>query len=112
MISLGAIGTRQSDIDKLIRKLQSKGHVLADEKTSVQARRRRHRTLPTRPAMPMKVEHEYTRCGAWAYLAALDVHRGKVFGRCEKNSGTAAFDRLVAHVMNQPPYHDIYQKAA
>ncbi|MGH8625749.1 MAG: hypothetical protein ACREYC_10925 [Gammaproteobacteria bacterium] len=41
----------------------------ADEKTSVQARRRRHRTLPTEPASPMKVEHEYTRCGAWAYLA-------------------------------------------
>lgn len=78
----------------------------ADEKTSIQARRRRHRTLPTRPASPMKIEHEYTRCGAWAYLAALDVHRGRVFGRCEKTSGIAAFDRLVAHVMNQPPYHD------
>jgi len=23
----------------------------------------------------MRVEHEYTRLGAWAYLAALDVHR-------------------------------------
>ena len=29
------------------------------------------------------VEHEYARGGAWAYLAALDVHRAKVFGRCE-----------------------------
>ncbi len=24
---------------------------------------------------PMKIEHEYKRLGAWAYLAALDVHR-------------------------------------
>ena len=46
----------------------------ADEKTSIQARRRRHRTLPPQPGVAMKVEHEYTRCGAWAYLAALDVH--------------------------------------
>jgi len=23
----------------------------------------------------MKIEHEYKRLGAWAYLAALDVHR-------------------------------------
>jgi len=28
VISLGTIGTRQCDIDKLIRKLQSKGHAL------------------------------------------------------------------------------------
>ena len=35
--------------------------------------RRRHATVPTQPGSPMKVEHEYTRCGAWAYLAALDA---------------------------------------
>lgn len=54
----------------------------------------------------MKVEHEYKRCGAWAYLAALDVHRAKLFGRCEQKSGIAPFDRLVAHVMTQPPYDE------
>ena len=43
----------------------------------------------------MKVEHEYQRCGAWAYLAALDVHRGKLFGRCEAQTGIVPFDRLV-----------------
>ena len=31
----------------------------------------------------MRVEHEYQRRGAWAYLAALDVHRAHVVGRCE-----------------------------
>jgi hypothetical protein len=54
----------------------------------------------------MKVEHEYKRCGAWAYLAALDVHRAKVFGRCEKKSGIAPFDRLVVQVMSQTPYKE------
>ena len=78
--------------------------VSADEKTSIQARARRHRTRPTQPGQPRKVEHEYKRCGAWAYLAALDVHRTRLFGRCEAHSGIAAFDRLVAQVMHQDPY--------
>jgi hypothetical protein len=76
----------------------------ADEKTSIQARRRRHATYPAQPGSPMKVEHEYTRCGAWAYIAALDVHRAKLFGRCERRSGIVSFDRLVDDVMCQPPY--------
>ena len=52
----------------------------------------------------MRVEHEYARDGAWAYLAALDVHRAKVFGRCEATTGIAPFERLVDQVMSQPPY--------
>ena len=78
--------------------------VSADEKTSIQARKRRHRTLPPLPASPMKVEHEYQRCGAWAYLAAMDVHRAKFFGRCEQTTGIAPFDRLVDQLMTQAPY--------
>jgi len=54
----------------------------------------------------MKVEHEYRRCGAWAYLAAWDVHRAKVFGRCERSSGIAAFDRLIDQIMEQAPYRE------
>ena len=54
----------------------------------------------------MRVEHEYHRGGAWAYLAALDVHRAKVFGRCEPATGIAPFDRLVAQVMSQSPYRE------
>jgi len=78
----------------------------ADEKTSIQARARCHASLPPQPGGPMKVEHEYKRCGAWAYLAALDVHRMKLFGRCELKTGMAPFDRLVAQVMGQPPYNE------
>ena len=74
----------------------------SDEKTSIQARDRIHPTLPTGPSRPMRVEHEYKSRGAWAYVA--DVHRAKVFGRCEAKTGIAPFDRLVDQVMAQPPY--------
>jgi hypothetical protein len=89
------------------RRLKGDEFVLsANEKTSIQARIRRHATCPTRPGSPTKVEHEYKRGGAWAYLAALDVHRAKLFGRCERKTGIVPFDRLVAQVMSQPPYRD------
>ncbi len=78
----------------------------ADEKTSIQARLRKHPTVPPRPGQAARVEHEYTRGGAWAYLAALDVHRAKLFGRCEVKTGHAPFERLVTQVMTQPPYRD------
>jgi len=80
--------------------------ISADEKTSIQARQRRHKTLPPSPGFPMKVEHEYKRCGAWAYIAAMDVHRAKFFGRCERKTGIAPFDRLVDEVMTSPPYNE------
>ena len=77
-----------------------------DEKTSIQARARKHPTSPPRPHCDTRVEHEYARAGAWAYLAALDVHRAKVFGRCEKTTGIDPFSRLVDQVMSQTPYRD------
>ena len=76
----------------------------ADEKTSIQARCRCHPTQPPRPGAVMQVEHEYARGGAWAYLAAWDVHRAQLFGRCEVTTGIAPFERLVAQVMAQAPY--------
>lgn len=51
-----------------------------------------------------RVEHEYFREGTWTYLAAWDVHRAKVFGRCEKKSGIAPVDRLIKEVMSHEPY--------
>lgn len=75
-----------------------------DEKTSIQARRRIHPTLPAAAARAMRVEFEYERQGAWAYFAAWDVRRAKVFGRCETKTGILPFERLVAQVMDQEPY--------
>jgi hypothetical protein len=78
--------------------------VSADEKTSVQARHRCHPTLPTDEQRLMRVEHEYERKGALAYLAAWDVHRAKLFGRCEPKNGIQPFGRLVDEVMREEPY--------
>jgi hypothetical protein len=52
----------------------------------------------------MRVEHEYERGGALAYLAAWDVHRARLFGRCESTTGIEPFGRLVAQVMTVEPY--------
>jgi hypothetical protein len=80
--------------------------ISTDKKTSIQARQRNHPSLPIEPGKPMRVvEHEFRRGGAWAYLAALDVHRAKVFGRCEASTGIEPFARLVDQVMSQPPYN-------
>ena len=76
----------------------------ADEKTSIQARVRCHPATPPRPGQAMRVEHEYARGGALAYLAAWDVRHGRVVGRCEATTGIASFGRLVAQVMAQEPY--------
>jgi hypothetical protein len=78
--------------------------ICADEKTSIQARCRCHPTLPPGRARLMRVEHEYERGGALAYLAAYDVHQAKVFGRCEATTGIVPFGRLVEQVMNSEPY--------
>ena len=78
--------------------------ICADEKTSIQARCRCHPTLPPGRARTMRVEHEYERRGALAYLAAWDVHRGQVIGRCEDTTGIEPFARLVAQVMTTEPY--------
>jgi len=78
--------------------------VSADEKTSIQARCRCHPTLPPGAARAMRIEHEYDRGRALAYLAAWDVHQATLFGRCEPATGIAPFGRLVAQVMTNQPY--------
>lgn len=78
--------------------------ISADEKTSIQARIRRHATQPPGPGKRMKVEHEYERGGALNYIAAWDVRRAKVFGRFEPKTGIVPFARLVNEVMSQEPY--------
>ena len=78
--------------------------ISADEKTSIQARCRCHPTLPPGLARLMRVEHEYERKKAVAYLAAYDVHRAQVSGRCEDTTGIEPFGRLVSQVMTAEPY--------
>ena len=78
--------------------------ISADEKTSIQARIRCHRTIAATARHPMLVEHEYERGGALQYLAAWDVQRAKLFGRCEQRTGIEPFGRLVDQVMGAEPY--------
>jgi hypothetical protein len=52
----------------------------------------------------MRVGHDDDRGGALACLAAWDVHRGQVTGRCEDTTGIAPFARLVEQVMTAEPY--------
>lgn len=80
--------------------------ISADEKTSIQARVRLHSSLPPRPGESMRVEFEYERGGALAYLAAWDVHRAKVFGQCCTTTGIEPFGRLVREVMGRSPYKE------
>jgi hypothetical protein len=51
----------------------------------------------------MRVEHEYERGGALAYLAAWDVHQARLFGRLEPSTGIQPFGRLVEQVMGSEP---------
>jgi len=78
--------------------------ISADEKTSIQARIRKHATTPPAPNQPARVEAEYLRGGSLAYLAAWDVHRAKVFGRCEATTGIDPFNRLIDQVVTTEPY--------
>jgi hypothetical protein len=76
----------------------------ADEKTSIQARRRCHPTLPPNRGRAARIEHEYERKGALAYLAAWDCGQAKIFSRCETTTGIEPFRRLVNQVMSREPY--------
>ena len=80
--------------------------ISADEKPSIQCRRRKYTTTPPAPGRAMRVEHEYFREGAWTYVAAWDVHRAKVFGCCVPKVGIAPFDQFVDSVMNRKPYRN------
>lgn len=78
--------------------------ICADEKTSIQVRKRMH--PGSRPGCKeiRKIEFEYQRHGALNYIAAWDVRRAKVFGICKKHTGIEPFHELVDKVMNTEPY--------
>jgi hypothetical protein len=78
--------------------------ISADEKTSIQARQRYHPTQPAGAGRAVRVEHEYERRGALAYLAAWDVHRARLFGCVDDTTGIRPFGRLVDQVMGDEPY--------
>lgn len=78
--------------------------ISADEKSGLQVLARSHPTLPPIPGQPGRYEFEYERQGTIAYLAALDVFSGRVFGRVDDTVGIVPFGGLVDLVMGQAPY--------
>jgi hypothetical protein len=78
--------------------------VCADEKPSIQARKRIAGTRPARRDAGQKVEHTYERMGALCYLAAWDARGARIFDRCAPTDGIEPFDTLVDQVMSQHPY--------
>jgi hypothetical protein len=80
--------------------------VCCDEKPSIQARARKHATLPAARGVKrgQRVEHEYERKGALCYLAAWDVKHARLFDRCAPADGIVPFDALVEQFMTVEPY--------
>jgi transposase len=78
--------------------------ISADEKSQLQALRRRHPSRPARPGQVAQVEFEYRRGGTLAYMAAYDVHRARLVGSVAEKTGIVPFMELVAKVMTTEPY--------
>ena len=87
------------------KRLRPNDYVIsADEKTSIQARNRNAlHTAPT-SGRCQRIEFEYQRAGALAYIAAWDVRRARIFGLCAESTGIEVYHRLVDLVMQQEPY--------
>ncbi len=85
------------------RRLRKDEYVMsADEKSQLQALRRRV-DLPPAPGRIRRQEFEYRRGGTLAYLAAYDVRRRQVLGRCAPTTGIEPFTALVELVMTREP---------
>lgn len=78
--------------------------ISADEKSQLQALRRRHPGRPPGPGHTRQVEFEYVRGGTLAYFAAYDVHHARVLGTIADKTGIAPFTELVEKVMSVEPY--------
>lgn len=76
----------------------------ADEKSQLQALRRRHPEWPPGPGRTRRVEFEYRRGGTLAYFGAYDVHRAHLFGMTAPTTGIVPFGQLVEKVMTTEPY--------
>jgi len=78
--------------------------ISADEKSQLQALRRCHPDCGPGPGRMRRVEFEYERGGTLAYMAAYDVHAGRLFGSVADKTGIVPFMALVDRVMSTEPY--------
>jgi transposase len=74
-----------------------------DEKTSLQPRPRKSPTLAAQPGRPVRVEHEYGRCGALNLFAAFDTRTGKVYGRTAERKRQVEFIAFLEQLDREIP---------
>jgi hypothetical protein len=90
--------------DLYTRDVESHERVLCvDEKTSLQPRPRTSVTLPAKPGLPIRLEHEYRRRGALQLLAAFDTRSGAVTGICRKRKRQEEFIELLEVIDGDTP---------
>ena len=74
-----------------------------DEKTSLQPRPRKSPTRAAQPERPVRVEHEYGRCGALNLFAAFDTRTGKVYGRTAERKRQVEFIAFLEQLDREIP---------
>ena len=94
----------QEICDLYTRPLRQDEMVLCvDEKTSLQPRPRKAPTLGAQPERPVRVEHEYGRCGALHLFAAFDTRTGKVYGRTAERKRQVEFIAFLEQLDREIP---------
>jgi transposase len=74
-----------------------------DEKTNLQPRPRKAPTRAAQPERPVRVEHEYGRCGAMHLFAAFDTRSGRVYGRTAERKRQVEFIAFLGQLDRQIP---------
>ncbi len=94
----------QTLVELYTRPLAKEEMVLClDEKTNLQPRSRLAVTLPTRPGLPTRLEHEYKRAGALHLFAAFDTRTGKVYARTEVRKRQVEFLAFLSQLERELP---------
>jgi transposase len=73
--------------------------VCADEKTSIQARKRPQPPDPAAPGQPVHVSHRYERQGALHLFGALSVVDGLIYGMCRQRKRFVDFQAFLLEVI-------------
>jgi transposase len=74
-----------------------------DEKTNLQPRPRKAPTRAAQPERPVRVEHEYGRCGALHLFAAFDTRSGRVYGRTAQRKRQVEFIAFLEQLDHEIP---------
>ena len=77
--------------------------VSTDEKTGILIRRRKHPTLPARPGLPRRREHEYVRLGSTHLHASFCVPTGQVAHDLTRTHGGDDFVAHLRHAVGELP---------